>query len=1232
MAAFAAIVVWEVKFYLRRISTWVYFGVFFGIAFLFMLVTAGAFGDLVPLGTGGKVFANAPATLASIIPAIALLGTSITAALAGNALYRDYEAGMDPLLYTTPVGKTAFLGGRFVGSLIVNAIVLLGIGIGAAIAFATPWAHPEKLAAFRLASFVRPYLTHIYPNLLFTGAIFFSLVAMTRQMLPNYIGGAVLLIGYLLSASLLTNVKNRWLAAMLDPFGQRATRLTTEYWTIAEKNHDLVPLTGMLFTNRLIWSGVGLVVLMVAYRKFSFSHAVGDGASATLPVHLPGPIILGPPMRLSDLPDVRREFGARARWIQFGSIAVRSFWRIVRNRYFGVIVAAGLLYLLVAARAAGQLFGTTTWPVTYQMVEVLTGTFGIFLLVIIALYAGELVWAERDAKIAGIYDATPVGTTVTYLAKLTALCGMIAVLQLVLMVAGMVMQAAHGYFRFEVPLYLESLLGIQYIELVLLAVLVFTIHVVVDNKYAGHFVVVLVLIGNSVQSYIGLEHHLFEYSSDGGSTYSDMNRWGPFLTSFFWWKAYWLAFAVLLTVVVQMFWVRGAETDAAWRFTVARRRFVGRTKRAAIGAGAAFVGLGGFIFYNTNVLNVYRTRTAERELRVTYEKKYKRYETMAQPRIAGVTIAVDLEPDRQGFEARGTYLLRNTSAMPVDTVIVSILEELVIHRLDFNRSSTQLLADRPRNLIMYRLATPLAPGDSLIMRFDIGLEPRGFANTIQNTQVVSNGTFVENAPFMPGIGYDAREEMSDDDVRKRAKLPVKTRMRPPTDPKTWRANYISRDADWVHYDATVSTPADQIAITSGYLDSTWTKGNRRYSHYMLSAPIVNLWAFQSGRYAVRRDRWKPPTGSGEAVDIEIDYHPAHKYNVDRMVDAIKASLDYYTANFGPYQHHIVRIVEFPRYAVFAQSLPNTMPYSEALGFVARLGDPQDIDYPFYVTAHEVAHQWWAHQVVGANAQGASMLSETLAQYSALMVMEKQFGQANMRRFLEYELDRYLLGRSTESKREMPLELVENQQYIHYNKGSVVMYALRDYIGEDRVNSALRGFLASRKFKGPPYPTSLELVDSLRAVTPDSLKYLIKDLFETITLYELKTDSIVVNDTTNHRYRVDVYGSAKKLRADSLGVESEMPMSDLVDIGLFKNAAKGDTTVDKNGIPIYLKKHRLSKGQQHITVVVDERPVRGGIDPLHKLIDRKVDDNTTGAYDRTKARLAAVTPPVRKRSP
>jgi ABC-2 type transport system permease protein len=1220
MSTFAAIVRWEVMYYLRRISTYVYFLVFVAIAGLFMLVMTGAFGDVGVMSTGGKVRANAPLILAQLLPLMSLLGMSITAALAGNALYRDYDAGIDPLIYTAPLSRPAFLGGRFVGSVIVNALVLTGIAVGAFVATQLPWAQKELLGPTEFSAYAWPYVTHIYPNLLLTAAIFFSLVALTRQMLPNYIGGVVLLVGYLLSRSLTANLENKTLAAFIDPFGMRAAQITSEYWTIAEKNDRLLPLGGLLLGNRLAWLGVAAVVFAIGYFRFRFSHALPERKGTLSVAPTPSaPIVLDAPVRLSDLPQVARDYGARARRIQFLSIATRAFWRIVRNRYFAAIVVSGLVFLIFGAQAEGQHYGTRTWPVTYQMVEVLEGTFGIFQVVIIALYAGELVWAERDAKIAGIYDATPVNSSLIYLAKLVALCGVICVLQLVLMFAGMILQASAGYFRFEIPLYLQSLLGIQLIDLLLLAVFAMTVHVVVDNKYLGHFLVILLVIGNGVQRFIGIEHKLLEFTSDAGSTYSDMNQWGPFLKSWFWWKAYWVAFGGLLIVLAHIFWVRGSENEPRWRISIARRRLVGGARNAAITAGLAFVALGAFIYYNTNILNTYRGPDANKQLRISYEKEYKRWEDRAQPRILKVDVAVDLYPSTQGFAARGTYLLHNIDSVAIDTVVVSIGEWLKVHKLEFGGGSSEVLSDPPHDLYLYKLATPLGPGDSTTLTFDLALEPRGFPESVENTYVVSNGSFLSNGLFMPGIGYEAAQELSDDDERRRAKLPEKERMRSPTDPRALRTNYVVSDADFVRYSAVVSTGEDQTPITSGHLDSSWVTGGRRFARYVLDAPIINMWAFQSASFAVKRDKWVGR--DGKTVDIEIDYHPRHDFNIDRMIDAVKKSLDYYGVAFGPYQHDQVRIVEFPRYASFAQSLPNTIPYSEAIGFIARLGDPNDVDYPFYVTAHEVAHQWWAHQVIGADAQGSTMLSETLSQYSAMMVMERQYGHANMRRFLEYELDRYLLGRASERKREMPIELVENQQYIHYNKGSVAMYALRDYIGEEKVNAALRGFLNAHKFRGPPYPTGVELVDSLRAVTPDSLRYMIEDLLETITLYELKTDSIVVNDTTDGRFRVDVFGSVKKLRADSLGRETEVPMNDLIEIALFKNAAKGDSTADKNGVPVYQRKHRLAAGANRVTVITTERPIRGGFDPMHKLVDRRVDDNTKGVFDRSKSRFA-----------
>ncbi len=161
------------------------------------------------------------------------------------------------------------------------------------------------------------------------------------------------------------------------------------------------------------------------------------------------------------------------------------------------------------------------------------------------------------------------------------------------------------------------------------------------------------------------------------------------------------------------------------------------------------------------------------------------------------------------------------------------------------------------------------------------------------------------------------------------------------------------------------------------------------------------------------------------------------------MQGMKDALEYYSRNFNEFQYSQMRIMEFPRYATFAQSFANTIPFSESIGFIAKINNPdKDIDYPYYVTAHEVAHQWWGHQVMDARVKGNAMLSESMAQYSALMVMKHAFPPETLERYLKYELDVYLRGRTTERKKEQPLEFVEGQGYIHYNKASLVFLPCR----------------------------------------------------------------------------------------------------------------------------------------------------------------------------------------------
>jgi ABC-2 type transport system permease protein len=395
----------------------------------------------------------------------------------------------------------------------------------------------------------------------------------------------------------------------------------------------------------------------------------------------------------------------------------------------------------------------------------------------------------------------------------------------------------------------------------------------------------------------------------------------------------------------------------------------------------------------------------------------------------------------------------------------------------------------------------------------------------------------------------------------------------------------------------VSTAPDQIAIAPGYLVKEYHEKGRRVFEYAMDHPISNFYAFLSARYLVKREEYK-------GITLEIYYHPGHEYNLDRMMASTKASLDYFGTNFSPYQFRQLRIIEFPRYAQFAQAFPNTVPFSESIGFILRTGDGDgDLDLPFYVTAHEVAHQWWGHQVVGANMQGSTWFSEGLANYSALTLMEKKSGRPALEKFLSNELDLYLMGRALERKKELPLLLVENQGYIHYNKGSLTLYAFRDLVGEPAMNRALSKFLVARAFSGAPYPTSREFIGYLNAETPDSLKYVLDDFFNTITIWDGQATEATAMKGADGKYLVSLKVSARKFRADTLGNQKEIPMADLVDVGVFGEREPGN----KLGKPLYFAKVWIH-GDTTFTIPVTGEPKRAGIDPYHKLIDRTPKDN------------------------
>ena len=378
---------------------------------------------------------------------------------------------------------------------------------------------------------------------------------------------------------------------------------------------------------------------------------------------------------------------------------------------------------------------------------------------LIVFYAGELVWRERDAGLSEIADATPVREWVLFLGKFLGLTLVLVVWMALLTTAGVLGQMRMGYFDFEIGLYLRILFGLQLIDYVLFALLIFVVHAVVNQKHVGYLLALIAYGVITFPSTLGIEHNLLIFGSGPGWSYSDMRGFGPSLGPWLWFKLYWAAWALLLAVTARLLWMRGTERDLRMRFQLARQRFAGATAGVAAAAVALILSVGGFIFYNTNVLNAYDTAAGPMKRSAEYERRYGRYSGIPQPRLTATTLRVEIYPERREAEVRGTYRLVNDSAVAIESIHLATAAQVETRAVSFDRRIARALEDEELRYRIYTLEQPLRPGETVQLTFEVNFEPHGFNNDGADASVVANGTYFTNLNWLPAIGYQPNREL-----------------------------------------------------------------------------------------------------------------------------------------------------------------------------------------------------------------------------------------------------------------------------------------------------------------------------------------------------------------------------------------------------------------------------------------------------------------------------------------
>jgi ABC-2 type transport system permease protein len=1001
------------------------------------------------------------------------------------------------------------------------------------------------------------------------------------------------------------------LAKLVDPIGATVLMELSRVWTPAEKSTVLVGLQGSLLANRVVWITIAVGVLALTHFRVSLAHHVARTwwrRRAAGLEDVPRPV-----GTTRAAPRVERTFGIVTNLRQTLAVARESLQTIVTS--WGAMAAALLaLALVVASGTQIEHMGVPLVATSARTVRLLSDRLtnpqelmSLMVPLLVIYFAGELIWREREARLHEIADSAPVPEWVSAVGRFLGLSLALVAAQALMMGAGLLIQVVQGHYDFELGLYARILFGLQLPDYLLFALLALVVHTLVNHKYVGHLVLVCAYAFMALSPAIGIEHRLLVYGSDPGWAYSDIRGFEPFIGPWLWFKFYWSAWALLLGVVGALFWMRGAESALGSRLACARGRLTRPV--AGVAATAAFLILssGGFIFYNTNVLNAYRTAASEVASRAAYEQRYGQYKDVAQPRITGTTLKVEIHPTRRDVEIRGAFQLANLSTGPIGAVHVDTDSAVETRAIRLDRPVREARVDEELGHRIYTLETPLHPGESLQLDFEVRFKPRGFSNRGIDPSVVGNGTYFTNRMWLPAIGYQMDRELGSASDRRAYGLAPRP-MAPSLDDV--KARQDTGRAVRTSFEAIVGTDEGQVALAPGRLRRTWTEGGRRYFHYVTDAPIGNDYAFFSAAYAVHEGRWNPATRSapGQETSIEIVHDPKHAWNAERLVRSVQASLDHYTKEFGPYPHGQVRLVEHPGDSVLLHASPINISYEEGFSLLNPDSDPRKIDFPFAVAAHEVAHQWWGHILTPARVEGAALLGESLAWYSALGVVEQTFGREHLARLLGMMRGVYLIP---SARANVPL-LRADDWFLAYRKGPFAMYALREYVGAERVNGALRRLLEKHgAFESPdrhhapskPLATSLDLYHELQAVTPESLHYLLADLFETNTFWDLATQNVTAEQTDTGVWQVTLDMRARKMIVDTTGVETDVPMNDLIEIGVFAGA-KGEGP----GNALYLTQHRVRSSAQRLTLIVPSRPSRAGIDPRHLLIDVRGDDN------------------------
>lgn len=1136
---------------------------------------------------------NAPFQISYFTGNFTLFSVFIIMFFAVSGVIRDHKFQMESLIYSSSLKKFHFFGSRFIGvflfSVLTFSLFLPGYWLGVSLSDLDP----DRVAPFQWKSYLWPFIFIIVPNIFICTSLLFSASLLTKNNVVVYASAILIYILYfvvgifsnspMFASSLPASPEQMRMAALLDPFAISTFFEHTQFWTYFEKSNSFLSFSGNYFWNRFLWVGFAFVILGITYRLFSFRLIKEQKKNKGK---------IEATQEISQAYQTSKiQIGWTSQWRALGASVQIDVQEIIRSLPFMAILLVLLVALaleLYAKFFESGLNEETLYPYTHLVIESVIDIIPILSKILIVFYSGELVWKAKERKFNGIVHTTAASNWVFFTSKLVTLVLIPMLLIGTLVTVCLGFQLIKGFTDIDFTAYLLLFYHYGTPALVLSMMAIF-VQTVVKQKYLGMGLTgAIILILTTPLSYnLGIEHPMLRIGVMPTISYSDMSGYGIQAQSFGLYAGYWMVFGFILSILSLKLWNRQLVDSKLFGGISSLKQWKPTEIIVLSIAIAAFSVIGSQLYRKLD--GNYKTKEDQLDYAEQYERKLKQYENLSKLTYVSMKTAVDLYPEEEKYTVYADYQLVNKNEVPVTQVLVTEKKRLTQIKLE---GAKLIFKDTALGAYLFTFDPPILPQQTTQLRYELTHQSRPFK---PDYSIVKNGTYQRHEFFEPQLEYQKRLEIIDPYERKKRGLAVKSKLAKAVKKNT--GSSIERGD--VHFETIVSTSKDQLVLAPGDLIKQWTKGDRNYFHYKYPEPAIPILSYSSANYTVKAQ-------SCDSLEIDYYYHPGHERNHTIIAESTCAALAYCQEHFGHYPLRRLSVAEIPSsFPIDGVAQPGLVSLVEDKLYLIDINDPNSFNQVAKRTAKEVAHQWWGMILPPKRAPGGGFLTFGLSEYTSSVILEEMYGPGAVWESSKIFNENYFRGRTFATAKEPPLYLERRENYLMKGKSGLVLLAIRDLLGEDKLNIALQKLINQHKQATEYTINTQNFMAALHEVSPAQYHQLLDEWMKEIIRYELKVQDVDSKRLQTGQYEITLTISAQRFKTLPSGKEVAIGIDEPIKIGCFD---KHPGELSKTAEISYLQSHPINQDLTTVRFVVDTLPRYIGVDPFLTRLDRNYADN------------------------